>query len=88
MGALELGKMPPPGAPQPSAKARDQMQALLRRDIDEFDYSTIEKNPGFELMRRLTHTEYDNTVRDLFGVELSVTERSLSLSELRRSAHG
>ncbi|MCZ6640889.1 MAG: DUF1592 domain-containing protein [Gammaproteobacteria bacterium] len=75
MGALEVGKMPPPGAPQPSVEARAEMLEILRRDIDEFDYATIEKDPGFELMRRLTHTEYDNTVRDLFGVELNVTDR-------------
>ena len=75
IGALEVGKMPPPGAPQPSAAVRAEMLVLLRRDIDQFDYSTIAKNPGFEFMRRLTHTEYDNTVRDLFGVELNVTDR-------------
>ena len=75
MGALEVGKMPPPGAPQPSTEARAEMLAILRRDIDEFDYATLERDPGFELMRRLTHTEYDNTVRDLFGVELNVTDR-------------
>lgn len=74
IGALEVGKMPPPGAPQPSAETRAEMLSLLRRDIEEFDFSTID-NPGFELMRRLTHTEYDNTVRDLFGVELNVADR-------------
>ena len=26
-------------------------------------------------MRRLTHTEFDNTVRDLLGVALDVTDR-------------
>tara|TARA_B100000686_G_scaffold351716_1_gene451254 strand:+ start:801 stop:2813 length:2013 start_codon:yes stop_codon:yes gene_type:complete len=74
IGALEVGKMPPPGAPQPSQSERAAMLALLRQDIDQFDFSTID-NPGFELMRRLTHAEYDNTVRDLFGVELNITER-------------
>jgi hypothetical protein len=75
IGALEVGKMPPPGAPQPSAEMRTQMLALLRKNIDDFDYSTIDPDPGFELMRRLTHTQYDNTVRDLFGFELRVTDR-------------
>ena len=72
--ALDVAKMPPASAPQPTDDVRHQMVGLLTRDIDEFDYSTID-DPGFELMRRLTHAEYDNTVRDLFGVELNVTDR-------------
>ena len=75
IGALEVGAMPPPGAPQPSDEVRAQMLAILQRDIINFDYSTIEANPGFEFMRRLTHTEYNNTLSDLFGVELNVTDR-------------
>ena len=72
--ALEVGKMPPPGAPQPTVAVRARMLDLLQNDIENFDFSTID-NPGFELMRRLTHTEYDNTIRDLFGVRLDVTDR-------------
>ena len=72
--ALDEGKMPPAGAPQLPADVRREMVGLLHRDIEEFDYSTID-DPGFELMRRLTHTEYDNTTRDLFGVALNVTDR-------------
>ena len=70
IGAIEVGKMPPPGAPPLTAAARARLLALLRREIEEFDYSSLAPNPGFELMRRLTHTQYDNTIRDLFGVEL------------------
>ena len=55
--------MPPEAAPQPAADVRQRMVGLLHRDIENFDYSTID-DPGFELMRRLTHDEYDNTVRD------------------------
>ena len=74
MEALEGGKMPPASAPQLPGDVRRQMLDLLRRDIEGFDYSTVD-NPGFEGMRRLTHAEYDNTVRDLFGVALRVTDR-------------
>ena len=72
--ALDEGKMPPAGAPPLPPEVRRRMAALLHRDIEEFDYSTID-DPGFESLRRLTHTEYDNTVRDLFGVDLNVTDR-------------
>ena len=74
IGVLEVGNMPPPGAPQPDDEVRARMLSLLRQNIDGFDYSSID-DPGFELMKRLTHTEYDNTIRDLFGVELNVTDR-------------
>ena len=72
--ALDEGKMPPAGARPLPAEVRRRMASMLHRDIEEFDYSTLD-DPGFELMRRLTHTEYDNTVRDLFGVALNVTDR-------------
>ena len=72
--ALEVGKMPPAGAPQPPDEVRETMVAVLGDAIHNFDYSTID-NPGFERMRRLTHEEFDNTIGDLFGVDLNVTER-------------
>ncbi len=72
--ALDHGEMPPAGAPPLPPEVRRRMAALLHRDIEEFDYSSLD-DPGFELMRRLTHTEYDNTIRDLFGVALNVTDR-------------
>ena len=64
--ALDAGEMPPAGAPPLPPEVRRRMAAMLHRDIEEFDYSTLD-DPGFELMRRLTHTEYDNTIRDLFA---------------------
>ena len=74
MGALDVGLMPPAGMPQPSDDERHRMLAGLRDAIDSFDYSTVD-DPGFESMRRLTHTEYKHTIRDLLGVDLDPTER-------------
>jgi hypothetical protein len=74
IGMLEMERMPPSGAPQPSDAVRAEMLAVLDRDIHDFDYSTID-DPGFERMRRLTHAEFDSTVRDLFGVGLNATDR-------------
>ena len=74
VGMLDTGRMPPPTATQPSVAVRAEMLAILNREIRDFDYSTID-DPGFEPMRRLTHAEYDNTLRDLFGVELRLTDR-------------
>ena len=74
IGALEVGKMPPAGAPQPSDTERDTLVRALTDAIEGFDYSTID-DPGFERMRRLTHRELDNTLRDLVGVDLRPTAR-------------
>ncbi len=71
---VEIGRMPPVDAEQPTDAERAGLHASLSQAIYEFDYSTVD-DPGFELMRRLTHEEYDNTVRDLFGVDLKPTDR-------------
>lgn len=67
--------MPPPEAPQPTAEDRARLIELLDAEVFEFDYSTLPRNPGFERMRRLTHRQFDFTIRDLFGVDLEVTDR-------------
>ena len=74
MNAVEVGKMPPATAPQPSPAERRSLVTLLTNAIENFDYSTINE-PGFERMRRLTHRELDNTLRDLLGADFSVTDR-------------
>ena len=72
--ALEVGKMPPATAPQPTDADLQALTGLLTDAIDNFDYSTVD-NPGFEPLRRLTHRELDLTLRDLLGATFSVTER-------------
>ena len=72
--ALDVGLMPPEGMPQPSDAERRLMIDSLEASLESFDYSTVD-DPGWESMRRLTHTEYEHTLRDLFGVDLDPTER-------------
>ena len=52
--AVEVGKMPPAGATQPSDAERETLHALLSDSIDNFDYSTVD-DPGYEPAKRLTH---------------------------------
>lgn len=61
--------MPPPGAPQPSEADRQ----MFVEWIHELKYLS-EKDPGRFVIRRLTKTEYGNTLRDLFGVDLSIAD--------------
>ena len=74
---LEAGSMPPEGFPQPSDAQRDQLLTALDLSINQFDYSKID-DPGFEPLRRLTHTEYNNTIRDLIGADLRPAQRFTS----------
>ena len=66
--------MPPQESEQPDEAERTKIVLGLHNQIHNFDYSQIH-DPGFEMTRRLTHREYDNTVSDLFGVELKVAGR-------------
>ncbi len=72
--AVSVKKMPPTNAPQPTANERSRLVTTLSSAINNFDYSTID-NPGFEQIRRLTHREFDNTLRDLLATDFSVTDR-------------
>ncbi|MBL8212463.1 MAG: DUF1592 domain-containing protein [Bryobacterales bacterium] len=61
--------MPPKGSPQPSDADREMFAEWMGR----VKYLGP-KDPGPFLIRRLTKTEYANTLRDLFGVEPSIAD--------------
>ena len=71
---IELGDMPPADADSLSKKDHLAFKTWYQREIDEFDYESI-KQPGYEPIRRLTHIEYRQTIRDLLGVNLANTDR-------------
>ncbi|MEO2013071.1 MAG: DUF1592 domain-containing protein [Fuerstiella sp.] len=58
---LEAGEMPPEQAPQPGAEAVAEVVQMLQKRM----LTQRPVNP----LKRLTRTEYTNTLRDLFGVE-------------------
>ena len=65
--------MPPSKRVRFSRRDRKELITLLEKELWEFDYSTV-TDPGYEPLRRLTHTEYDNSMRDLLGVDLRRAE--------------
>ena len=67
-------EMPPEGELQPSSKDRQQAIEVVRKALDDFDYSSV-RNPGFEPARRLTHREYNHTLRDLLRVPINLAIR-------------
>jgi hypothetical protein len=72
---LQLEVMPPEYASSiPTDAERRALLGELDRSITKFDYSTID-DPGYVPLRRLTNREYDNTIRDLLGVDLKPAAR-------------
>ncbi len=61
--------MPPKSAPQPSEADREMFGAWLTK----LKYLS-DKDPGTFVIRRLTKTEYANTLHDLFGVDTSIAD--------------
>jgi mono/diheme cytochrome c family protein len=60
--------MPPKGMPQPTPAERELLGKWFAETLDNVDENLLPKNPGRVLIHRLNRVEYNNTVRDLFGV--------------------
>jgi hypothetical protein len=58
----------PPKKPLPSVAEREAIVAFLRKGIDSVDWST-QKGIEHVTLPRLTKTEYNNTLRDLLGID-------------------
>lgn len=58
--------MPPEKKPQPTESERDRMTGWIESDIFRMDCAN--PDPGRVTIRRLNRAEYNNTIRDLVGV--------------------
>lgn len=69
---IVVDSMPPAGQPRPAAKAVEEVTAILSKHItkarDKHD------SGGGKPVRRLTKTEFVNTIYDLLGVEVDASE--------------
>jgi mono/diheme cytochrome c family protein len=61
-------EMPPADEPQPAEHQRQAVAAWLGAELARIDRTTP-PNPGRVAARRLNRAEYNNTVRDLLGVD-------------------
>ena len=69
--ALEQHSMPPPGAPAPAGRERQEAVGWIRDSLS--DYAAMhDGDPGRVTVRRLTSAEYAYTIRDLTGVDLDL----------------
>jgi hypothetical protein len=65
---LRSGDMPPPGKPRPSAAELDTLNNWLDAVVFQTDCNAP-KDPGRVTIRRLNRAEYNNTIRDLVGIQ-------------------
>ncbi len=66
---LDNGEMPPKKSPQPTAGQRKQIRDWVKEYL-EAEGRANAGDPGAVVLRRLSNVEYDNTVRDLTGIDL------------------
>ena len=69
LAKLKAGEMPPPGAPKPPADETAAIEKWLDSEFARQD-SRVQPDPGRVAARRLNNAEYNNTVRDLLGIDI------------------
>ena len=65
---MQTGEMPPKGAPKPDPAEVKTVVAYLESEFTRLD-KLVKPDPGRVTARRLNRAEYNNTVRDLLGVD-------------------
>src|SRR5262245_36645927 len=68
---LRAAQMPPSGAPRPPKETYAMMTSWLEKELDRA--SAQKPNPGRTAIHRLNRTEYQNVIRDLFGLEVDAS---------------
>ena len=69
---LRGGMMPPPGMPRPPLEAVNGLATYLEDSLDKA--AAAHPNPGSVRIHRLNRSEYQNAMRDLFGIEVDSAE--------------
>ncbi len=70
---LLAGEMPPPGEDGPSDEEVSALVSFVQAEFDRAD-RTATPDPGRVTAHRLNRVEYQNTIRDLLGVDFRATE--------------
>lgn len=68
--AITFKLMPPEARPQPTDEQRRTMTKWIQDALDHVDCSGP-RDPGHVPIRRLNRAEYNNTIRDLVGIDFS-----------------
>jgi hypothetical protein len=73
--AIEEKSMPPERKKQPSTEQFHRLVDDLGEVLENPDPAWIPRDPGSKIPHRLSRNEYNNTVRDLLGVDLKPANR-------------
>jgi hypothetical protein len=65
---IQSREMPPEGKPQPNEVERKSVTDWVHLDLNKVDCGLV-RDPGRPTLRRLNRNEYNNTIRDLVGVD-------------------
>ena len=68
---IETGEMPPEGKPQPTDAERDSITRWIRGELRKHITAQLGV-PGRVVVRRLSRTEYRNTMRDLLSLDFDI----------------
>jgi cytochrome c553 len=71
---LRLSTMPPAGRPRPNEEESATLEVWLEYVLSGADNRAERKHVERMTVRRLNRTEYNNTVRDLLGVDLRLAD--------------
>jgi hypothetical protein len=66
---LRDSAMPPDDKPQPTPEERERLIGWLDRALNDPDPNALPRDPGRPFLHRLSKLEYNNTMRDLLGVD-------------------
>ena len=67
---VHTGQMPPPGMPRPDAQTLKTVTDWIAAEFERQD-KLAKPDPGHITARRLNRTEYNNSIRDLLGVDFN-----------------
>ncbi|QDU79389.1 hypothetical protein Pla110_10970 [Polystyrenella longa] len=71
---VEISAMPPVDMdPQPTKEEREKFSQLVELALNYVDCEQI-ADPGRETIQRLNRNEYNNTIRDLIGIEMDLSK--------------
>jgi hypothetical protein len=72
---VNAGAMPPADhSPMPDRQSQETIAKLLYDELYNFDCDLV-RHPGRSTLHRLNRAEYNNTIRDLFGITLTPADK-------------
>src|SRR5262249_44757263 len=73
---MKAGEMPPKGGERPAPEKIGALVDYIQREFDRADLAgkDAKTDPGRVVVHRLNRSEYANTIRDLFGIDVRAGE--------------